>query len=58
MDPNGAFVKELNEHFFLTDPEELKFSHFPYDEVRGKEGSLGALAVHLYNNNYYFGINF
>ena len=28
-----SFTKELNEHFFLTDPDELIFTHFPYDEV-------------------------
>ena len=26
------YIKELNEHFFLTDPEEFSFSHFPYIE--------------------------
>ena len=27
------FERRLNEHFFLTDPEELIYTHFPYDEV-------------------------
>ena len=27
------FEKKLNEHFFLTDPQELIFTHFPYDEA-------------------------
>lgn len=27
------FEKQLNEHFFLTDPDELIYTHFPYDEV-------------------------
>ena len=30
------FEKKLNEHFFLTDPEELIFTHFPYDEAENK----------------------
>ena len=27
------FSKQLNEHFFLTDPDEFIYTHFPYDEV-------------------------
>ena len=27
------FDKKLNEHFFLTDPPEMIFTHFPYDEA-------------------------
>ena len=34
MDEDGDdYVKETNEHYFLTDPDELIYSHFPYDEV-------------------------
>ncbi len=34
VDPfDGSFEKKLNEHFFLTDPDEFIYSHFPYDEV-------------------------
>ncbi len=29
----GTFEKELNEHYFLTDPDEMIYTHFPYDEV-------------------------
>ena len=25
--------REINEHFFLPNPDELIYSHFPYDEV-------------------------
>ena len=25
--------KEIEEHFFLTDPDEMIFTHFPHDEV-------------------------
>ena len=32
-DLDGNFIREINEHFFLTDPDELIYSHFPYDEV-------------------------
>ncbi|RWS17634.1 uncharacterized protein B4U79_08067 [Dinothrombium tinctorium] len=32
-DHSGKFQKKLNEHFFLTDPESLIWTHFPYDEV-------------------------
>ncbi|UYV74900.1 KY, partial [Cordylochernes scorpioides] len=32
-DHTGKFQKKLNEHFFLTDPEVLIWSHFPYDEM-------------------------
>ncbi len=28
------FKKQLDEHFFLTDPDELIYTHFPFDEVR------------------------
>ena len=32
--PDGLeFQKQLNEHFFLTDPDEFIYTHFPYDEV-------------------------
>lgn len=31
-DHSGKFQQKLNEHFFLTDPEVLIWSHFPYDE--------------------------
>ena len=27
------FKKQLDEHFFITDPDELIYTHFPYDEV-------------------------
>ena len=29
---SGVYNKKLNEHFFLTDPEEFSFSHFPTEE--------------------------
>ncbi|XP_023234159.1 kyphoscoliosis peptidase-like isoform X1 [Centruroides sculpturatus] len=32
-DHTGRFQRKLNEHFFLTDPEVLIWTHFPYDEV-------------------------
>ena len=33
--PDGLeFQKQLNEHFFLTDPDEFIFTHFPSDEVK------------------------
>ena len=28
-DASGEYCKKINEHFFLTDPEEFSFSHFP-----------------------------
>lgn len=31
-DHSGKFQRKLNEHFFLTDPEVLIWSHFPYDD--------------------------
>ena len=32
--PDGReFQKQINEHFFLTDPDEFIYTHFPYDEV-------------------------
>jgi transglutaminase/protease-like cytokinesis protein 3 len=27
------FKKQLDEHFFIADPDELIYTHFPYDEV-------------------------
>lgn len=30
---SGDFERLLNEHFFLPDPEELIYTHFPYDEA-------------------------
>jgi transglutaminase/protease-like cytokinesis protein 3 len=30
----AAVKKQINEHFFLPDPQELIYSHFPYDEVK------------------------
>ncbi|XP_064480906.1 kyphoscoliosis peptidase-like [Ornithodoros turicata] len=32
-DHTGKFQKKINEHFFLTDPEILIWTHFPYDET-------------------------
>ncbi|XP_022248244.1 kyphoscoliosis peptidase-like, partial [Limulus polyphemus] len=32
-DHTGKFQKKLNEHFFLTDPEALIWTHFPHDEL-------------------------
>lgn len=32
-DHTGSFQRKLNEHFFLTDPEALIWTHFPYDEL-------------------------
>ena len=35
--PDGLeFQKQLNEHFFLTDPDEFIFTHYPFDEVKYK----------------------
>ena len=28
-DDSGEYFKRINEHFFLTDPEEFSFSHLP-----------------------------
>ncbi|XP_054722581.1 kyphoscoliosis peptidase-like [Uloborus diversus] len=32
-DHTGKFQRKLNEHFFLTDPEILIWTHFPYSEM-------------------------
>lgn len=32
-DHTGKFQKKLNEHFFLTDPEIMIWTHYPYDEM-------------------------
>ncbi|CAL1281978.1 unnamed protein product [Larinioides sclopetarius] len=32
-DHTGKFQRKLNEHFFLTDPEVLIWTHFPYSEM-------------------------
>ena len=32
-DHSGKFQQKLNEHFFLTDPEALIWTHFPYSQV-------------------------
>ncbi|PRD20387.1 UNVERIFIED_CONTAM: hypothetical protein NCL1_54774 [Trichonephila clavipes] len=32
-DHTGKFQRKLNEHFFLTDPEVLIWTHFPYCEI-------------------------
>lgn len=32
-DHSGKFQRRINEHFFLTDPEILIWSHFPFEEV-------------------------
>ncbi|CAG2181779.1 unnamed protein product, partial [Oppiella nova] len=32
-EPSGKFQRKLNEHFFLTDPEVLIWTHFPYMEM-------------------------
>ena len=29
----NEFVKELNEHYFLTDPDEFIYTHFPYSRT-------------------------
>ena len=31
-----VYEKVANEHFFLTDPDELIYTHFPYDEAETK----------------------
>ncbi|CAG0884046.1 unnamed protein product [Cyprideis torosa] len=28
----GAFQRRINEHYFFTDPEEMVWTHYPYDE--------------------------
>ena len=33
IEEHGDYVKRLDEHFFLTDPEEFSFSHFPFMET-------------------------
>ena len=30
-DATGCFHKEYQEFFFLPDPDQLKFTHFPHD---------------------------
>ena len=40
VEEDGTFIKELNEHFFLTDPDELIYTHFPYDEVSSCQSYL------------------
>ncbi|XP_069975224.1 uncharacterized protein [Penaeus vannamei] len=32
MDAQGRYHPHLQEHFFLTDPEQLIYTHFPYDQ--------------------------
>ncbi|CAG2114181.1 unnamed protein product, partial [Medioppia subpectinata] len=32
-EPSGRFQRKLNEHFFLTDPEVLIWTHFPYNDM-------------------------
>ncbi|KAH7969598.1 uncharacterized protein LOC119383635 isoform X2 [Rhipicephalus sanguineus] len=32
-DHTGKFIRKINEHFFVTDPEVLIWTHFPYDEM-------------------------
>ncbi|KAH9373151.1 hypothetical protein HPB48_004896 [Haemaphysalis longicornis] len=32
-DHTGKFIRKTNEHFFMTDPEVLIWTHFPYDEM-------------------------
>uniref|UniRef100_T1KRA8 Transglutaminase-like domain-containing protein n=1 Tax=Tetranychus urticae TaxID=32264 RepID=T1KRA8_TETUR len=32
-DHSGKFQRKLNEHFFLTDPETMIWTHFPYNEL-------------------------
>ncbi|XP_074596726.1 uncharacterized protein LOC141851833 [Brevipalpus obovatus] len=34
-DHSGQFQRKLDEHFFLTDPEALIWTHFPYDPDQG-----------------------
>ena len=40
-DHSGVFVKKLNEHYFLTDPEIMIWTHFPLEVVSvGKDANL------------------
>ncbi len=32
VEVDGDFIKELDEHFFLTDPDEFVYTHFPFSE--------------------------
>ncbi|GFY08346.1 kyphoscoliosis peptidase [Trichonephila clavipes] len=32
-DHTGKFQQKLNEHFFLTDPDTMIWTHYPYDEM-------------------------
>jgi hypothetical protein len=32
----NQFEKQLNEHFFLTDADEMIYTHYPYDEAENK----------------------
>jgi len=34
IDSDKKFVKKLDEHYFLTDPEELIWTHFPFDKTQ------------------------
>lgn len=50
IERDGTFLKELNEHFFLTDPDEFIYTHFPYDEVR-----CNSLSEYINHSTYVHG---
>ena len=49
-----TFEKRLNEHFFLTDPEELIYTHFPYDEASHSSNIEFVFFFMKVNNDTYF----
>ncbi|XP_065291935.1 uncharacterized protein [Dermacentor albipictus] len=46
-DHTGKFIRKINEHFFMTDPEVLIWTHFPYDEMEKNYSRWQLLEKHL-----------
>ncbi|XP_035207249.1 kyphoscoliosis peptidase-like isoform X2 [Stegodyphus dumicola] len=44
-DHTGKFQQKLNEHFFLTDPEVMIWTHYPYDEMENNYSRWQLLEV-------------
>ncbi|KAG8201330.1 hypothetical protein JTE90_016807 [Oedothorax gibbosus] len=46
-DHTGKFQQKLNEHFFLTDPDTMIWTHYPYDEMENNYSRWQLLDVQV-----------